>query len=838
MASTIEKIKNDIIEAMNASQKKTSAYDTEAQVVRVDGNIAWVHIDGGVPETPVALTIDAKKGDKVQVRVSNNRAWIIGNATAPPTDDAVANVANKRATNADMKATFAKQTAEEADGKATDAKEKADEAIEAVGASITTDTLHYLATSLSSGVTINTSGWTTTIQTMTSEKRYLWTYHTYHKASGQSVNTNPVITGVYGDTGQAGEDGKDANIWTTTTAPSTPNYTFTISNLTGGTGTPQVGDVILYSYYRYTITSVSTSTVLAGTRVSLRGATGTAGKWYTGNKITGTSTTATVFSDSGISSAVVGDMYLNTNTNNTYRCTTAGNASTAKWVYVDNIQGAQGEQGPQGPQGIQGETGAQGPQGETGATGPQGPQGETGAQGPTGPAGSDGDDGVSVTMVQPYYCLSASSSQLAGTETWGTSIPTPTSALPYIWTKDLVTFSNNTSSYSTAVYNEALTYAVSTAEEALTIAEGIDEHFWYDNTGAHVTQVTQEEWNDSTDPNYHSGGNTLITSEGMAVRDGMSDLATFGAYGTRIGGIDASRVEISDDELNLITDEGVTAFSVATGTATKETWVADQIDTTRHDAVLNESTPYILDKLEEFTSGDSFRLYADIRRTTTSDGAGRLCTFIVGTAETYTVSNARCGTISIVYDGIKTVTVTVTNVVYAFNFWCSRFAHKETVHMADVNIDGNENIDGSLSVSKDVSVDRDVTVTRTLTIGDPTVGSTGTGLAVHRNAIFNRPLTANSKITLKNTAINNIDFGSATLNETAGSSYGNTTINFNTTFDSPPIVVVSIVEQINNANVGQTQIGVYSVTTSDFTVRFHNASNYARAFTINWIAIQ
>lgn len=86
-------------------------------------------------------------------------------------------------------------------------------------------------------------------------------------------------------------------------------------------------------------------------------------------------------------------------------------------------------------------------------------------------------------------------------------------------------------------------------------------------------------------------------------------------------------------------------------------------------------------------------------------------------------------------------------------------------------------------------------------------------------------------------SISNIDFGSATLNETSASSYGNTTINFNTTFDSPPIVVVSIVETINNANVGQTQIGVYSVTTSDFTVRFHNASSYARAFTVNWIAI-
>ncbi|MBQ3304907.1 MAG: hypothetical protein IJH03_10265, partial [Clostridia bacterium] len=44
-------------------------------------------------------------------------------------------------------------------------------------------------------------------------------------------------------------------------------------------------------------------------------------------------------------SAKVGDMYLNTSTYNTYRCTVAGNASTAKWVYVNNIKGAKGDQG-------------------------------------------------------------------------------------------------------------------------------------------------------------------------------------------------------------------------------------------------------------------------------------------------------------------------------------------------------------------------------------------------------------------------------------------------------------------------------------------------------------
>lgn len=72
-------------------EKKSSPYDTQAEVRRVEGDIAWVHIPGGVDETPVQLTTNAKKGDIVQVRVSGGRAWLYGNQTAPPTDDTKAN---------------------------------------------------------------------------------------------------------------------------------------------------------------------------------------------------------------------------------------------------------------------------------------------------------------------------------------------------------------------------------------------------------------------------------------------------------------------------------------------------------------------------------------------------------------------------------------------------------------------------------------------------------------------------------------------------------------------------------------------------------------------------
>lgn len=103
-----------------------------------------------------------------------------------------------------------------------------------------------------------------------------------------------------------------------------------------------------------------------------KGATGTRGsRWDAGTAITGTSTTATVFPGSGITDALVNDMYLNTSTGCTYRCTVSGAASAAKWVYAGSLKGNTGEKGDKGA------TGATGPQGATGATGATGKDGQT-----------------------------------------------------------------------------------------------------------------------------------------------------------------------------------------------------------------------------------------------------------------------------------------------------------------------------------------------------------------------------------------------------------------------------------------------------------------------------
>ena len=99
-------ILKDLTDAVKATGgQATKPYDTPATVIRVEGDIVWVHIPGGVDETPVRHTIAAKPGDVVQIRVSGGSACIVGNETAPPTDDTKAEQAIKKAEKASGVAT-------------------------------------------------------------------------------------------------------------------------------------------------------------------------------------------------------------------------------------------------------------------------------------------------------------------------------------------------------------------------------------------------------------------------------------------------------------------------------------------------------------------------------------------------------------------------------------------------------------------------------------------------------------------------------------------------------------------------------------------------------------
>lgn len=129
------KLMKELMETIRQKENGPQPYDTTAEVVRVDGGTAWVSIPGGEGETPVQMSINAREGDTVRVRVAGGQAWLVGNDTAPPTDDrtanaaqVTANVAQETANSALADAQRAAVAADAAEASATAAQNSANAA--------------------------------------------------------------------------------------------------------------------------------------------------------------------------------------------------------------------------------------------------------------------------------------------------------------------------------------------------------------------------------------------------------------------------------------------------------------------------------------------------------------------------------------------------------------------------------------------------------------------------------------------------------------------------------------------------------------------------------------
>ena len=237
------------------------------------------------------------------------------------------------------------------------------------------------------------------------------------------------------------------------------------------------------------------------------------GRWYSGTSITGTSTTATVFSGSGISSAVIGDMYLNTSTYNTYRCTLGGNASTAKWVYVNNIKGTHGDTGK----------------------------------------------GVS-SIVNQYYLSTSNTTRTGGS--WSTTVP-PYVENCYYWTKSHIVWTDNTETDTTAVLDNGLTDANANAIDARKVATN---YLAVDNTGIMVADM---EYGEQT-PSTATGKNVFIDNDSVDIRNGQTVLSSFGNNAIIIGQYGKSRLMLSPTMISGISDIGYKNFNIISGDSNEE----------------------------------------------------------------------------------------------------------------------------------------------------------------------------------------------------------------------------------------------------------------------------
>lgn len=149
-------------------------------------------------------------------------------------------------------------------------------------------------------------------------------------AWGPTVNTWIDIGRLKGETGNMGPAGADGIAATITI---------------GVVATGAAGTEAIVSNAGTSSAAVLNFTIPKGSD-GQKGDTGPAGadggRWYTGTGITGESTAEGVFASSGVADAVAGDMYLNSSTWNVYRCTAAGAAVVARWVYICNIKGETG----------------------------------------------------------------------------------------------------------------------------------------------------------------------------------------------------------------------------------------------------------------------------------------------------------------------------------------------------------------------------------------------------------------------------------------------------------------------------------------------------------------
>ena len=95
--------------------------------------------------------------------------------------------------------------------------------------------------------------------------------------------------------------------------------------------------------------------------------------------------------------------------------------------------------------------------------------------------------------------------------------------------------------------------AMDLADSAKADVKSVNQYFWHVKNGAergaHITEVPQAVF--SADPE-NGGGNLLATSSGIAVRDGLTELAVFGSSGVSIGQLLGYAMRMTQNQLEVI----------------------------------------------------------------------------------------------------------------------------------------------------------------------------------------------------------------------------------------------------------------------------------------------
>lgn len=139
------------------------------------------------------------------------------------------------------------------------------------GRGIKTITEYYLISSAKTGITTASSGWSTSVPTMTATNKYLWNYEKFTFTDNTTATTTPKIIGIYGDkgaTGATGPQGPQGNAGATgpqgpqgATGPKGPQGATGVTGPQGATGN---GIKSITNYYLATASGSGVSASTSG----------------------------------------------------------------------------------------------------------------------------------------------------------------------------------------------------------------------------------------------------------------------------------------------------------------------------------------------------------------------------------------------------------------------------------------------------------------------------------------------------------------------------------------------------------------------------------------------
>lgn len=205
------------------------------------------------------------------------------------------------------------------------------------------------------------------------------------------------------------------------------------------------------------------------------------------------------------------------------------------------------------------------------------------------------------------------------------------------------------------------------ADAAQKVADAVNQHFFADTSGIHVTEATQEDWNTN-----HSGANVLINALGQLFRDGLNNLLTLttengaralsfwdglgntAANITAFFGPDTSRIGYDPNSKNCATYFTNSGLQIKSRSYYSPFQLYDVAGIVATDGYVLKKTSLSIDSDWTYTLEPTPPSDTDIKVYSTISTIDRLVgTFTVGTPETISDDTVHGGTYA--YDGTATI---------------------------------------------------------------------------------------------------------------------------------------------------------------------------------------